>query len=463
MKDDEKARLYHRIAHQAGTFAVVERMRTLGFWPKGEPIPPDPPEEAAERARIEAELADLRQKQAKIKDPEKALAEERRRRWEASKARRAEAKAKRLEQQKQRRAAWDQHRAGTVVYAGPGVSAGLQDTKSDIEELTRRGLPIAHDARDLAGLLGIELKALRWLTYHRRGAAVVHYHRYEISKKTGGVRCISAPKAALARAQRWVFDEILRRLEPEPQAHGFVPGRSILTNAANHTGKAVVCNLDLKDFFPSITFRRVKGLFRKLGYSEHVATLLALLCTEPPRVPVELDGKTYHVALGARVLPQGACTSPAITNALCRRLDRRLDGLARRHGFAYTRYADDLTFSGDNPRAVGRLLKSIRSIVGDEGLTEHPTKTHVMRRSGRQEVTGLTVNDRPSVSRKDLRILRAILHNAARSGLESQNREGRPDFAAHLCGRVEYACMVDPSRAPELRAALARAMSGGPA
>ena len=106
---------------------------------------------------------------------------------------------------------------------------------------------------------------------------------------------------------------------------------------------------------------------------------------------------------------------------------------------------------------MGRLLRSVRSIVGDEGLTEHPRKTHVMRRGGRQEVTGLTVNDRPSISRKELRLLRAILHNAACSGLESQNREGRPDFAAHLRGRVEYACMVDPSRAAELRAALARA------
>jgi RNA-directed DNA polymerase len=461
MKDDEKARLYRQVAQQANEFVVLQRMQTLGFWPAGEAIPPDPPEEAAERARIEAQLAELRRTKATIKDPEKALAEERRRRWEASKARRAEAKARRLERQKLRRAAWDQQRAATIVHVGAGVSAGLQDTRSDVEELTRRGLPIVHSGRDLADQIGIELKALRWLTYHRRGAAVVHYHRYEISKKTGGVRCISAPKPALAWAQRWVLDQVLRRLDPEPQAHGFVTGRSIVTNAAPHAGKAVVCNLDLKDFFPSITFRRVKGLFHALGYGEHVATLLGLLCTEPPRVAVELDGKTYHVALGSRVLPQGACTSPAITNALCRRLDRRLDGLARRHGFTYTRYADDLTFSGDAPRAVGRLLRSIRSIVGDEGLTEHPRKTRVMRRGGRQEVTGLTVNDRPSVSREELRTLRAILHNAARLGLESQNREGRPDFAAHLRGRVEYACMVDPGRAPQLRAALDRAIGGG--
>jgi RNA-directed DNA polymerase len=461
MKDDEKAQLYKQVAQQANEFVVLQRMQTLGFWPAGESIPQDPPVEAVERARIEAELAELRRKQAQIKDPEKALAEERRRRWEASKARRAEAKAQKLEQQALRRAKWDQHRAGTIVYAGPGVSAGLLDTQSDVQALERRGLPVMHNSRDLADQIGIELKVLRWLTYHRRGAAVVHYHRYEISKKTGGVRCISAPKAALAGAQRWVLDHVLRRLEPEPQAHGFVTGRSIVTNAATHSGKAVVCNLDLRDFFPSITFRRVKGLFGALGYSEHVATLLALLTTEPPRVPAELDGKTYHVALGSRVLPQGACTSPAITNALCRRLDRRLNGLARRHGFDYTRYADDLTFSGDAPRAVGRLLRSIRAIVAAEGLTEHPRKTRVMRRGGRQEVTGLTVNDRPSIARKELRTLRAILHNAARFGLDSQNREGRPDFAAHLRGRVEYACMVDPGRAPELRAALARAVLGG--
>src|SRR5204863_102450 len=164
-------------------------------------------------------------------------------------------------------------------------------------------------------------------------------------------RYISAPKPALAQAQRWLFVNILSRLEVEAPAHGFVPCCSIVTNAAPHTGRKIVINLDLKDFFPSITFRRVKGLFEKLGYSEHVATVLALLSTEPPRVATELDGKVYHVALGQRVLLQGACTSPAITNALCRRLDRRLSGLAKRHGFAYTRYADDLTFSGDNAAA----------------------------------------------------------------------------------------------------------------
>jgi retron-type reverse transcriptase len=337
----------------------------------------------------------------------------------------------------------------------------LQDVESDTAALKSRGLPLMHEAGDLARLLGISLGSLRWLTYHRRGATVVHYHRYSIAKKTGGLRSISAPKPALAAAQRWVLDNLLERIAVEPQAHGFVRGRSIVTNATPHVGRKVVCNLDLKDFFPSITFRRVKGLFHRAGYSEHVATVLALLCTEPPRVAAELDGKVYRVALGDRVLPQGACTSPALTNVLCRRLDRRLRGLAARHGFTYTRYADDLTFSGDNAGAVGRLLRSARSILQAEGFTEHPRKTRVMRRGARQEVTGLTVNARPAVSRREVRTLRAILHNAARHGLESQNRDQLPNFAAHLRGRVEYVCMVDPQRASALRAALEKALANG--
>src|SRR5581483_3202783 len=152
--------------------------------------------------------------------------------------------------------------------------------------------------------------------------------------------------------------------------------------------------------------------------------------------------------------PQGACTSPAITNALCRRLDRPLSGLARRHRFAYTRYADDLTFSGDKPGAVGRLLRSARAIVVSEGFIDHPSTTRVMRKGARHEVTGVTVNQRVTISREERKRLRAVLHNCARKGLESQNREHHPDFAAHLKGRVDFACMVDPTLGPALRAAL---------
>ncbi len=461
MADDEKAKLYKRLVRDANDWQVLERMRVNGFWPWNRGIPDDPPAEAKERATIEGELHKLRSQATAVADPDKALAEERRRRWEASKKRRKEAKAKRAAELKERREKYAAYRKAHVVHLGEGVSAGLQDTASNGFELARRTLPALARSQDLAMVLGISLPQLRWLTYHRRGASLVHYRRYEIPKKTGGQRRISAPKPRLSAAQHWVLKSILEKLDPSPLAHGFVRHRSIVTNATPHVGKRVVINVDLKDFFPSVTFRRVKGLFRKVGYSEHVATVLALLCTEPPRVPAELDGKTYYVALGARMLPQGACTSPAITNALCRRLDQRLAGLAKKHGFTYTRYADDLTFSGDKPAAAGRVLRSVRAIVEAEGFVENPAKTRVMRASQRQEVTGVTVNTRVTMPRDEYRLLRATLHNAARHGLESQNREGLPAFAAHLRGRVEFACMVDPERAPKLRAALEAALARG--
>lgn len=459
--EDEKKALYDLVTKQLDDYELLVRMREVGLWPEGAPIPDEPDAAQDERAKLTAELAQLRKQSSKIADPEKALAAERVRRWEESKKRRAIAKAEREAKAKARRAEWAALKAGSIVHAGEGVSAGLAKRESDAAMLAARGLPILHDSADVARAMEIELSTLRWLTYHRRASAVVHYHRYSIPKKTGGTRAISAPKPALARAQRWILDHVLAKLESEPEAHGFVPGRSIVSNAKPHVGHAVVVNLDLSDFFPTLTFRRVKGLFTKLGYSEHVSTVFALITTEPPRVRAELDGKVWGVALGERVLPQGACTSPAITNAICRRLDRRLRGLARRHGFSYTRYADDLTFSGSDRGKVGLVLKSVRAILADEGFVEHPTKTRVMGRGRRQEVTGITVNDKIALSRAERRRLRATLFNAARHGLQTQNRDAHPDFAAHLRGLVSYACMVELDRAPEWRAALAMALANG--
>lgn len=459
MAHDEKAKLYKRLVASADDAQVLERMRINGFWPWHQPVPHDPPEELAERAKIEAELATLRAHATAVHDPEKALAEERKRRWEASKKRRKEAKAKRAEETRQRREAYAVHRKTHVVHLGEGVSAGLQDARSDEAKLRAKGLPTLHTGNDLAKALGLSLAQLRWLTYHRRGATLVHYHRYEIPKKSGGTRHISAPKPRLAAAQRWVQTHILEKLDSAPPAHGFVRHRSLVTGATPHVGASVVINLDLKDFFPSITWRRVKGLFVKMGYGEHVATVLALLCTEPPRVASTLDGKTYHVALGERQLPQGACTSPTLTNLLCRRLDARLAGLAKRFGYTYTRYADDLSFSSKTGRDANALRWAVRQVLATEGFSENPSKTRVMRASQRQEVTGLVVNDKLTVTREYYKNLRATLFNCARHGLASQNREGHPDFAAHLRGKVAFVAQIDPTRGAKLQAALAAALA----
>jgi RNA-directed DNA polymerase len=459
MAVDPKAALYRRLVRETSDAAALERMRVNGFWPWGHGLPRDPPEELKERAQIDGEIAQIQAQSTKAVDADKALAHERKRRWDESKKRRAAKRLARAVVLAQRREVFRLRRQNGVLHLGAGVSAGLQDLAPDTAELTRRGLPALSNGSDLAMMMGVALGSLRWLCFHRRGAALVHYHRFGIPKKSGGTRTISAPKPRLAQAQQWVLRNILEGLETSPQAHGFVKHHSILTNATPHVGRAVVVNFDLKDFFPSVTFRRVKGLFRKLGYNEHVATILGLLCTEPPRARVEVDGRVIYLALGDRVLPQGACTSPAITNALCKRLDARLTALAHRHAYTYTRYADDLTFSGDDDSRVGRLRRSVASVIAAEGFTENLAKTKVMRRGGRQEVTGLTVNERPSMPRDALRALRATLHNAAKHGLESQNRAQHPAFAQHLAGRVEFACWADPTRAEKLRAALAAALA----
>jgi hypothetical protein len=164
-----------------------------------------------------------------------------------------------------------------------------------------------------------------------------------------------------------------------------------------------VLNLDLKDFFPTLEYKRIRGAFRGLSYGEAAATIFALITSEPEVDEVELDGQTFYVANGVRRLPQGAPTSPAITNVVCRRMDARLAGAAAKLGFTYTRYADDLTFSGPRSADTGAMLDRIQFVTAAEGLAEHPNKTRVLRRSRRQEVTGVVVNQQLGVDRDTLR------------------------------------------------------------
>lgn len=459
---DEKKALYEEIVRGTDDELLLERMRELGFWPWGDELPDDPPDEAKEHNELEYEIARLRKKAAIVADPEKALQQERVRRWNESKNRRAKRRIEKQAEAKQRREEWEAYKKDHLVTAGDGVSAGLQQHPKD-QGAWRYNVLNLSTPEEVAKAFGITLARLRFLTFHRRATAMVHYHRYAVSKKTGGLRHISAPKKDLARVQEQILEHILNKVPLHEQAHGFVIGRSVKTNAMPHVGKHVVVNLDLKDFFPTITFRRVKGMFHKsLGYPEPVAVVLALLCTEPPRTPAELDGKVFHVALSERVLPQGACTSPAITNIISRNLDRRLSTMAAKLDFAYTRYADDLTFSSgtisgfDKPSRkpkVGKLLRIVRDIVKDEGFVINEDKTRVMRQGRAQEVTGVSVNSKLGLSRKERRKLRAILHNASKNGLDSQNRGEHPKFAEHLRGKLAWVSMLDADQARALIAA----------
>jgi len=368
---------------------------------------------------------------------------------EQLRAEREALKQTRREEAAERKAARARERerrhAEEIDYLGRGVSGRLNDKRSQPEKLERFGLPYLAEPKDLAHALGISVSRLRWLCFHDVAPTVSHYHQFQVPKRSGGLRTLAAPMAELAKAQRWVFDEILQKLEVTPAAHGFVRGRSTLTNAAPHVGKTLVLNLDLEEFFPSITFPRVRGIFQGLGYSPAASSVLALLCTECPRRSVSYDGVKYHTAVGPRALPQGACTSPALANRAARRLDRRLLGLCKHMGFEYTRYADDLTFSAGelSARKYPKLLGAVRRVVEAEGFRINRKKGRIQRRAGRQDVTGIVVNDKPGLPRAEVRRLRAVLHRAKHTGLAAQNRENHPNFRAHLEGKLAYLAMVD--------------------
>lgn len=361
-------------------------------------------------------------------------------------------KAEAAKRQEERAAGIAHRKATDIIFLGRGVSGGLADRRSHVEKLQEAKLPVLSTPAELAAALELPVKRLRWLAFHAEVAVVTHYIRFQIPKKSGGVREISTPHTDLARAQRWILQNILERVPVSGVAHGFVRERGTLTNARSHTGKDVVLNADLKDFFPSITFPRVRGIFQQLGYSPAVATMLALLCTECPRRTVVYDGQTFHVATGLRALPQGACTSPALSNLCARKLDLRFAALAAKHGWTYTRYADDLTFSsrGEAAKATALILSRLHNIVKDEHFEINEAKTRIQRRNAQQSVTGVVVNDRCNVDRKTRRRLRAILHQAKQTGIPAQNRIGHDNFAGWVSGMLGYVKMINPQQGEKL-------------
>ncbi|MFO0734854.1 MAG: reverse transcriptase family protein [Labilithrix sp.] len=299
--------------------------------------------------------------------------------------------------------------------------------------LRARGIPALASRDELASLLGVtEWSALA------PGSA---YIEFEVPKATGGTRRIAAPRKPLRIVQRKILDQILAKVPVHRAAHGFVPGRSTVTNAEPHLGAAIVIKMDLVDFFPSIHYRRVTGLFQELGYSAPIAADLAGLCTYRPKLA---GGRRVWPGL----LPQGAPTSPAITNLICRRLDARLTALAAKAGAIYTRYADDLTFSFAKDPAealkLGRFFWWIDQICQQEGFTENTKKRRVFRRSAQQRVTGIVVNEHLAVPRDARRRFRAILSNVKKNGLEAEAR-GNPDLEAWLRGFAAYVQMVQPA------------------
>jgi hypothetical protein len=324
-------------------------------------------------------------------------------------------------------------------------------------------LPALTSPGQLAGWLGLEPTDLDWFADcqgRARGSGPgpqSHYtYRWLVTRRR--VRLLEVPKARLKAIQRQLLHELLDRIPPHEAAHGYRRGRSVATYIAPHAGRLVVLHLDLCRFFPSIRAARVRAVYRTAGYPDAVARLLAGLCTSavpddvlrarPPR------GRAGdEPALRLSHLPQGAPTSPALANLCAYRLDCRLEGLARAAGARYTRYADDLVFSGDErfARGMRRFHLHVCRIALEEGFEVNTRKSHFMRQGVRQQVAGIVLNARPNVPRAAFDRLKAILTNCARHGPTGQNRDGRADFRSHLAGRIAYLAMIHPLRGRRLR------------
>ena len=329
----------------------------------------------------------------------------------------------------------------------------------DLHPLTTRA--------ELAPWLALTPAELAWFAdVQSRGGKITegpltHYRYHWQPKASGSARLIECPKSRLKAIQRRVLDEILAKIPPHDAAHGFRLGRSIRTYIEPHIGQYVVLKLDLRHFFPSVGFAQVLAVFRTAGYPEAVAQALAGICTNavPPRVwrdpacPLVGDElwRTRQVFWRPH-LPQGAPSSPALANLCFRSLDARLSALASMAGARYTRYADDLAFSGgpEFARGVDRFHIQVAAIAIEAGFAIQTRKTRLMRRGGRQKIGGVVVNEVPNVPRDDYDLLKATLYNCVQHGPEAQNRRKLPDFRAHLAGRVQYVATLNPARGRKL-------------
>jgi hypothetical protein len=317
----------------------------------------------------------------------------------------------------------------------------------------------------LADWLGLTIAELDWFA-DRSGwgsdsahESLRHYRCRWIKKPSGGLRLLESPKPRLKQIQRRILDEILSRVPIHSAAHAFRTGRSIVTHVAPHAGQYLILHVDLREFFSSIRASQVNATFRTMGYPERVASLLTGLCTHSTPSHVLADGiqRVHDEGTWQRHrsphLPQGAPTSPALANLCAYRLDGRLAGLARVVGARYTRYADDLVFSGgrDLRKCLRRLRILINAIVLNEGFEIRQRKTHVMIYGTRQQISGIRVNQHPNIPRETFDELKAILHNCRRFGPESQNRAGHAHFREHLQGRLAYWSSINPDRIAKLR------------
>jgi hypothetical protein len=323
-------------------------------------------------------------------------------------------------------------------------------------------IPSLQNIKNLTAWLGLsfgqlENYAANWrITNQPTQRHLRHYHYRWMQKHGAQQRLIEAPKQRMADAQRQIYLGILNHIPLHHSCHGFRKQHSCQTYVAPHAEKSVVIHMDLESFFINIPLRRIHALFTSIGYRESVARRLAGLCCN--QTPIDILDKNSQLTWQQRKqlmtphLPQGSPSSPALANLCAYKLDLRLAALAKKLGADYTRYADDLAFSGNSSfaRIARHLPVLVAHIAITEGFSVNHRKTRLMRQGVSQRLTGMTLNRFPNYPRKDYDQLKAILYNCVQLGPKSQNRNQLPHFKAHLHGRIDFVRSLNPAKAEKL-------------
>lgn len=339
----------------------------------------------------------------------------------------------------------------------------ISETLSYADGLDSKGLPVIFDQQHLSYLLCMEHRNLRQLVK----SASSYYKYFAIKKRRGGLRRIMSPYSELRDVQTWIKENILDKIELPNCVKAFVKGRNIMENAKMHEGRKYILKVDITNFFESIGVRQVYVAFRKMGYDRSVAAWLANLCTakiedykyeqlEDQEEIQKLFNDLYHKS--EPFLVQGAPTSPGLANIICNRMDKRMMGLANKHGFTYSRYADDMTFSADKKDRLPKV-SMIRKIVEIEGFHLNEEKIELLHEGNRQIVTGLLVDNHVRVPGRYKKDIKRHIHFCLKYGGREHFHRIAPGKAfgkEWLAGRIRYIHSVEPETAKKLWAEFER-------
>jgi RNA-directed DNA polymerase len=286
-------------------------------------------------------------------------------------------------------------------------------SSNNIYGLKNLGLPALSNIDDIATATRLSPEKIKYLTYRTKYL----YKTYELSKKSGGKRLIAQPNRDLKSVQAWILRNILDKLAASQHSKGFDIGTSILENALPHRGANYILNVDLENFFPSITANKIFHVFSSIGYGKKVSAILTNLCV--------YDG----------VLPQGAPTSPKLANLVCSKLDARIYGYAGPKGIVYTRYADDITLSAQSIQKIHKAKNFIGTIISDEDLSINHSKTKLSGTKRQKKVTGLIISQNEvGIGREKLREIRVKIHYLFKE---------KSDDYSHVQGLLAFTYGVD--------------------